>query len=76
MGKRDKFGEEGCRKWWGLETYLLNMMEVLKSEVVLKDREGVDGGKEGRRGWEEVGGLFARELGALSLSGAVLPMVP
>lgn len=57
-------------------TYLLNMMKVLKSEVKLKGVEGVDGGKRGKEEeWEEVGGL-ARELGALSLSGAVLPMVP
>ena len=52
------------------------MMKVLKSEVKLKGVEGVDGGKRGKEEeWEEVGGL-ARELGALSLSGAVLPMVP
>lgn len=54
----------------------MNMMEVLKSEVIRWEGSGF-GGREKREEeeWEEVGGL-ARELGALSLSGAVLPMVP
>ena len=30
-------------------TYLLNMMEVLKSEVELKGGKGVDGGKRGKK---------------------------
>lgn len=56
-------------------TYLLNMMEVLKSEVV--GMKVFWGGREkreegGRRGWWT---LCTGDL-ALSLSGAVLPMVP
>jgi len=34
------------------------------------------GGKEGRRRKKRLADSFARELGELSLSGAVLPMVP
>lgn len=67
-GKKDEMGRSAMR------AYLLNMMKV-------EERGGrgqgfwMGGGKEGRRR-KEVGGLFARELGGLSLSGAVLPMVP
>lgn len=63
-------GESDMIYW----TYLLNMMEVLKSEVVRMGKVwnwGGEGGKRGKKEEEEVGGLFAW---ALSLSGAVLPV--
>jgi hypothetical protein len=65
-------------RWGGQQygAYLLNMMKVLKSEVVGDKGFGWGGRKRGKKEEEEVGGLFARELGRLSLSGAVLPMVP